>query len=274
MEGAGLRRSSGGSSSVALLLGVVAFAAALALLRPGARGSVPLFGMSGAGVDEPWACETEDCLLTGPFAETGPTAPTLDGATVCPESGYLCLDPDTPDGHRVLRWPDTRTSLSVRVPLPQFEDPIRARALRSAAVRGIQAWQGRPFALHIRDRSAGEPADIVVRWTEQLNGSSLGHTRSEWRDRNGQKSLRIVDFALATRSPYNPRHLLSAHDVELVSAHEMGHAHGLPHSDSPRDVMYPTNTARSLSARDYRTLEALYGLPNGARIEVTGSRGR
>lgn len=48
---------------------------------------------------------------------------------------------------------------------------------------------------------------------------------------------------------------------------EMGHALGLlVHSDKERDVMYPTNTATSLSARDYRTMEALYELEPGTRI--------
>jgi len=30
--------------------------------------------------------------------------------------------------------------------------------------------------------------------------------------------------------------------------------------------MYPTNTARNLSNRDFRTVDALYRLPNGAKI--------
>jgi predicted Zn-dependent protease len=46
----------------------------------------------------------------------------------------------------------------------------------------------------------------------------------------------------------------------------MGHALGLPHSDSPRDVMYPTNSATSLSAQDYRTMESLYRLPDGTEV--------
>ena len=55
-------------------------------------------------------------------------------------------------------------------------------------------------------------------------------------------------------------------EVPLTAAHEMGHVLGPPHSDSHRDVVYPTNTARSLTPRDFRTVEALYRLPNGARI--------
>ena len=38
------------------------------------------------------------------------------------------------------------------------------------------------------------------------------------------------------------------------------------HSDNARDVMYPANTATSLSARDYRTMEALYAPEDGTTI--------
>ena len=68
------------------------------------------------------------------------------------------------------------------------------------------------------------------------------------------------------RSPTNAKYELPPEQVLLTAAHEMGHALGLPHSDSRRDVMYPTNTARSLSNRDFRTVGALYRLPNGAVI--------
>lgn len=269
-----MRRSSGrGGLPLAPLVGVAAALALIGLLRPGSRLSTPLFGMDDA-LGAANECETSPCDLSSEAQAARLQRLLLPARSVCPGSGYLCANSDAPDSDRVLRWPDTLQSLTVFVPQPDFESPGRARALQRAAVRGLQAWHQRPFALRIHDRGSRERADIVVRWTLQLDGSSLGHTRSEWRDKDGEKSLRIVDFALATRSPYNPRYELSTHEVELVAAHEMGHALGLPHSDSPRDVMYPTNTARSLSARDYRTVEALYRLPNGAQIEGMGVQDR
>ncbi len=72
---------------------------------------------------------------------------------------------------------------------------------------------------------------------------------------------------LATQNPFAQSGTLEARRVRLTAAHEMDHALGiLVHSDNARDVMYPTNTATSLTARDYRTMEALYALADGTTI--------
>lgn len=47
----------------------------------------------------------------------------------------------------------------------------------------------------------------------------------------------------------------------------MGHGLGLPHSDDPRDVTFPQNTAWRRTRRDFETMEALYRFPNGAIIQ-------
>ena len=60
--------------------------------------------------------------------------------------------------------------------------------------------------------------------------------------------------------------LLNEHERAVTAYHEMGHALGLPHSDNERDLMYPENTAWRPTARDYRTMEAVYRVANGALI--------
>jgi len=74
-----------------------------------------------------------------------------------------------------------------------------------------------------------------------------------------------MSLQLAITSPFGGGPV-DPNQLRLTAAHEMGHILGLPHSDEPRDVMYPTNTATALTARDHRTLEALYGFEDGTAI--------
>ncbi|MDA0312848.1 MAG: matrixin family metalloprotease, partial [Gemmatimonadetes bacterium] len=79
--------------------------------------------------------------------------------------------------------------------------------------------------------------------------------------------LEVLGLELATRSPFRPERVIDGRQILLTAAHEMVHALGLlMHRDNERDVMYPTNTATSLSAQDYKTMEALYALGDGTRI--------
>ena len=199
----------------------------------------------------------------------------LSSASVCVDVGYLCAELETLGSQRILRWPKDTGRLRIRVPLPQGVAPGRARDLQSAAVRGIQYWQRRPFELVIDTHPAPTArADIEISWGEGLSGSQLGLTRVRWSFEKGEARFEVLGLALAVRSPAGRRNELAPQQVLLTAAHEMGHALGLPHSDSERDVMYPTNTARSLSNRDFRTVDALYRLPNGAVIEKNPRPGR
>lgn len=191
----------------------------------------------------------------------------LSSASVCVDVGYLCAQLEATGSQRILRWPEDTGRLRIRIPLPSGVAPERARDLQRAAVRGIQYWQRRPFELLIDSRpSSSDPADIEISWGEGLSGSQLGLTRVRWSLERGELKFEVLGLALATHSPANPSYELTPAQVLLTAAHEMGHALGLPHSDSERDVMFPTNTARTLSNRDFRTLNALYRMPNGAEI--------
>jgi predicted Zn-dependent protease len=142
----------------------------------------------------------------------------------------------------------------------------RARELQSAVVRGIQYWQRRPFELAIdtHPTPSGE-FDIEISWGDGLSGSQIGLTRI----RSSLDEFEVLGLTLATLSP-NSNYGRTPGEILLTAAHEMGHALGLPHSDSERDVMFPTNKARGLSNRDFRTVDALYRLPNGAVIGKDG----
>jgi predicted Zn-dependent protease len=190
----------------------------------------------------------------------------LQASEVCPNSGYLCSDPDSIWPLHALRWPDETRVLQVWVPLPTEVAKGSALELQKAAARGLEAWDGHPFPLSIRTRETGPSADLKVEWKQELGGERLGRAQVAWTVRGSDVQVRVIGLSLATHQPGAPARQLDPRSVELVAAHEMGHVLGLWHSDNPRDVMYPRNTARHLSARDYRTLQALYSLPNGAEI--------
>ena len=115
------------------------------------------------------------------------------------------------------------------------------------------------------EKERGRPADITVEWMAAPPGNQLGITSTRWVQTGTKATLQVPSFRLALFSPSSGTPL-PPRDVELTAAHEMGHALGLPHSDQKGDVMFPTNTATHLSARDYKAMEALYRLPNGVGI--------
>lgn len=203
----------------------------------------------------------------GPDDAPGPehaaaVAPPLVAAEACGNVGYLCAELVGSHSIRLRRWKDFSGTLVVHVPRPEFESPEDGIALQQAAAVGLRAWNRQPFEI-FTDTGGDRQAHFAVRWVRSLGGNQIGMARTEW---SGATGLRVVSLELVTRNPYEPGTLMDPGQIRLTAAHEMGHALGLPHSNAPRDVMYPTNTATSLSAQDYRTMESLYGLPDGTEI--------
>jgi len=96
-----------------------------------------------------------------------------------------------------------------------------------------------------------------------VSGNQIGVAHTRWSPASG---LEVISLQLASRNPFDPSRTIDPRQIRLTAMHEMGHALGLPHSDSPRDVMYPSNTTTTLSAQDYVTMEALYAMEDGTEI--------
>jgi hypothetical protein len=223
----------------------------------------------GPASDEATECPGGDPSFCDEGVLAGPNAARiiLQASEACTNTGYLCAELEESGSQRTYRWPDATTLLRNLHSATAQRRPKRRSGPAARRDTRISVLEQEALELIIDSRTtSSEPADITVSWDSGLSGSQLGVTRFRWSMEGGAPEFRVLGLVLATRSPADWRSKLKPQQVLLTAAHEMGHALGLPHSDSPRDVMYSTNTARSLSTRDFKTVDALYGLPNGAEI--------
>lgn len=199
---------------------------------------------------------------------SGERGPVLHADEVCPGTAYLCSPLEEEGRLRVRRWHTVAGPVVVHIPQPPLPDAGAALELQRAASAGIRMWNGHPFPILVDERGT-RGAHFKVSWVETLGGAFIGRATTQWTPAAG---LSVVSLELVTAYP-GTNTAMDPAQLRLTAAHEMGHALGLPHSHDPRDVMYPSNTAGSLSARDYRTVEALYALDDGAEIVRGGPAG-
>lgn len=127
-----------------------------------------------------------------------------------------------------------------------------------AIIRGaFDEWTSTGIPVRFQFVSRPRDAEVRVRWADHLPGKTGSTT---WRT-DGTGWLQSGDITLSTH--VSDGHPLDARGVRVIALHEIGHALGLSHSLSGRDIMAPIVRANDLSAADVATIRLLYELPAG-----------
>jgi hypothetical protein len=148
--------------------------------------------------------------------------------------------------------------------------PLTVAIVRSDA-RGFQGefmdavgWamaEWNQVALPIRFEALADSAhaDVIVSWADTIDTERAGRADVTW---NGTGEIVRVRILLATHLAGG--RAITPRQMTTMALHELGHAVGLGHSSDPKDALYPTSGAASLTPRDRRTATVLYELPTGS----------
>lgn len=100
----------------------------------------------------------------------------------------------------------------------------------------VQYWEGKIPGLKFDTVQYVEKSDFVLQWASQYGEGKLGYYSTDTANTYGKPTVAITLGFFKDKHWY----LVSSEYVLQVTKHELGHAIGVPYSDDPNDIMYPT----------------------------------
>jgi hypothetical protein len=102
--------------------------------------------------------------------------------------------------------------------------------------KATQYWENKITGLKFNTVQHVDQANFIVEWASQYGEGNLGYYSTSTANEYGKPKL-TISLGFFKDKKWN---LVSPEYALEITKHELGHAIGLPHSDDPNDIMYPT----------------------------------